>query len=229
MQRLEVSLPSPAREHLAQARGLKDFFSQSFSKFYRENVAAWEAGEMKRPRMIEDLPSLDLRKGRGREARKIYLLLDGMRWDLWEYLKEKFFGPRGDQLRIAQEGALWAHLPTSTPRQMELLQGALEKDSGSSAGLEERIWKIGGIDERVHTEKGTLEHLFRNVLQYLELDLAPRLRELPPQSSLVMFADHGFIENPHFEKADKYHTSRYTHGEDSPFEVIVPWAVITKS
>jgi hypothetical protein len=43
-----------------------------------------------------------------------------------------------------------------------------------------------------------------------------------------MFADHGFIENPHFEKADKYHTSRYTHGEDSPFEVIVPWAVITK-
>jgi hypothetical protein len=228
VRRLEVSLPSPAREHLAQAHGLKDFFSLSFSKFYRDNVAAWEAGEMKRPRMIEDLPSLDLRKGRGREGRKIYLLLDGMRWDLWEYLKEKFFGPRGDQLRIAQEGALWAHLPTSTPRQMELLQGALEKDSGSSAGLEERIWKVGGVDERVHTEKGTLEHLFRNILQYLDLDLAPRLRELPPQSSLVMFADHGFIENPHFEKADKYHTSRYTHGEDSPFEVIVPWAVITK-
>jgi len=228
VRRLEVSLPSPAREHLAQAQGLKDSFSQSFSRFYRENLAAWEAGEMKRPRMIEDLPSLDLRKGRSREARKIYLLLDGMRWDLWEYLKEKFFGPRGDQLRIAQEGALWAHLPTSTPRQMELLQGALEKDPGSSAGLEERIWKFGGVDERLHTEKGTLEHLFRNVLQYLELDLAPRLRELPPQSSLVMFSDHGFIENPHFEKTDKYHTSRYTHGEDSPFEVIVPWAVITK-
>jgi len=80
----------------------------------------------------------------------------------------------------------------------------------------------GSFDERVHTEKGTLEHLFRNVLQYLELDLAPRLRELPSQSLLIMFSYHGFIENPHFEKADKYRTPRYTHGEDSPFEVIVP-------
>lgn len=154
--------------------------------------------------------------------------MDGMRWDLWEYLKEKFFGPLGGQIRIAQEGTLWAHLPSSTPRQMEFLKAALEKDSAPGAGLEERVWKVGGIDERVHTEKGTPEHLFRNVLQCLELDLAPRLRELPSQSLIIMFSDHGFIENPHFEKGDKYRTPRYTHGGDSPFEIIVPWAVITK-
>ena len=86
----------------------------------------------------------------------------------------------------------------------------------------------GSFDERAHTEKGTLEHLFRNVLQYLELDLAPRLRELPPHTLLIFFSDHGFIENPRCAKADKYRTPRYTHGEDSPFEVIVPWAMATK-
>jgi len=225
--RLEVSLPSPVREHLAQAQRLKDFFSASFSRFYRENLASWEAGERKRPKMIEDLPSLTLRRGHG-ENQKIYLLMDGMRWDLWEYLKEKFFGPLANQLRIAQEGTLWAHPPSSTPRQMEFLKAALEKEPAPGASLEERVWKVAGIDERVHTEKGTPEHLFRNVLQYLDLDLAPRLRELPSRSLLIMFSDHGFIENRHFAKADKYRTSRYAHGEDSPFEIIVPWAVITK-
>jgi hypothetical protein len=69
-----------------------------------------------------------------------------------------------------------------------------------------------------------LEYLFRNVLQYLQLDLAPRLRELPPQTLLLFFSDHGFIENPNFDKTDKYRSSRYIHGEASPFEVIIPWA-----
>ena len=93
---------------------------------------------------------------------------------------------------------------------------------------EKKIWKITGIDERVHTEKGNLEYLFRNILQFLQLDLAPRLRELPPGIQLILFSDHGFVENPHFEKSDKYRTSRYIHGEASPFEIIVPWASVTK-
>jgi hypothetical protein len=113
------------------------------------------------------------------------------------------------QLRIIHDGALWAHLPSSTPRQIELLEQNLGK-------TDVKIWKVGGIDERVHTERGSLEYLFRNILQFLQLDLAPRLRELSPGTSLLFFADHGFVENPHFEKSDKYRTSRYTHGEASP-------------
>ena len=90
--------------------------------------------------MIEDLPSLSPRKGSFAEgAAKIYLLLDGMRWDLWDYLKENFFGRMANQLRIIQEGALWAHLPTTTSRQMEFLQAVLEKDSAHGASLEERV------------------------------------------------------------------------------------------
>jgi hypothetical protein len=93
---------------------------------------------------------------------------------------------------------------------------------------EEGIWKIAGIDERVHTERGTLEYLFRNILQFLQLDLAPRLRDLRHGTQIILFSDHGFVENPHFEKSDKYQTSRYVHGEASPFEIIVPWASVMK-
>jgi hypothetical protein len=151
-----------------------------------------------------------------------------MRWDLWEYLKEKFFGPLADQFRLIQEGALWAHYPSSTPRQMEFFDRAAEKAGEGGRRPEPKLWKFGGIDERVHTEKGSLEHLFGNILQYLQLELVPQLRPLPPKTTLVLFSDHGFIENLHFEKSDKYRTPRYIHGEASPLEIIVPWAAMVK-
>jgi len=212
VERMEISLPPPAKDRLEQAKDLRHHFSEKFSEFYRNALPLWEAGEEKRPKMIEDLGKVKIPEG----AQKIFILMDGMRWDLWEYLKENFFAPTANQFRIIQEGALWAHLPSTTPRQMEFFTG------------EEKIWKIAGIDERVHTERGTLEYLFRNILQFLQLDLAPRLRELPPGIQVILFSDHGFVENPHFEKSDKYRTSRYIHGEASPFEIIVPWAAVTK-
>jgi hypothetical protein len=222
VQRMEFTLPPPAREQLAQGEALCRSLSETFSKFFRQALPLWEAGVDKKPLMVEDLPSLTFSKTRSRQGiETIFVLMDGMRWDLWEFLKEKFLGPMANQLRITDEGALWAHLPSTTPRQMELLEKSLGK-------TDVKIWKIGGIDERVHTERGSLEYLFRNVLQFLQLDLAPRLRELPSGTSLLFFSDHGFIENPHFEKSDKYRTSRYTHGEDSPFEIIVPWAIVKR-
>lgn len=132
------------------------------------------------------------------------------------------------QFRISHEAALWAHFPSSTSRQMEFMNRAVSKNKEMGRGSEPIIWKIDGIDERVHTEKGSIEHLFRNVLQYLQLELTPRLRELPARTSLILFSDHGFIENPHFKKTDKYRIPRYIHGEASPLEVIVPWATILK-
>jgi hypothetical protein len=213
VERMEISLPLPAKNRLQQAEDLSHHFSEKFSEFYRNALPLWEAGEAKRPKMIEDLERAKIPQG----AQKIFILMDGMRWDLWEYLKENFFSSMANQVRIIQEGALWAHLPSTTPRQMEFF-----------AGEEKKLWKIAGIDERVHTEKGNLEYLFRNILQFLQLDLAPRLRELPAGIQIILFSDHGFVENPHFEKSDKYRTSRYIHGEASPFEIIVPWASVMK-
>ena len=229
VERREVALPSPARERLAQGGRLCLLLSRSFSDFYRQALPLWETEEGKRPKMVEDLPSQSFRKGSISEgAERIFVLMDGMRWDLWEYLKKNFFAPMANQFQILHEGALWAHLPSSTPRQMEFFDQALENAKARDRKSETKLWRIGGIDERVHTEKGTIEHLFRNVLQFLQLEFAPRLRELPSRTLLLLFSDHGFIENPHFEKSDKYRTSRYIHGEDSPFEIIVPWAAVTR-
>jgi hypothetical protein len=214
MGRMEATLPLPARERLGQADALCQSLSEKFSAFYQQALPSWEAGKEKRPTGVEDLPAVLKENG------AILVLMDGMRWDMWEYVKESFFRSLAD-FRIAREGALWAHFPSSTPRQLELLQKALENS-------ETKLWKVSGIDERVHTERGTLEHLFRNVLQYLQLDFAPRLRELPSDAHLILFSDHGFIENPSFEKTDKYRTSRYIHGGDSPFEIIVPWALVKR-
>ena len=212
VERMEISLPLPAKDRLGQAEDLHQHFSEKFSEFYRNALPLWETGEEKRPKMIEDLEKVKIPEG----AQKIFVLMDGMRWDLWEYLKENFFASMANQFRIIQEGALWAHLPSTTTRQMGFFGG------------ENTIWKIAGIDERVHTERGNLEYLFRNILQFLQLDLAPRLRELPAGTQIILFSDHGFVGNPHFEKSDKYRASRYTHGEASPFEIIVPWAAVTK-
>jgi hypothetical protein len=229
IQRMDVALPPNLKDRLTQGETLCASISQSFGDYYRSSLPRWEAGEEKRPLMIEDLPALNpWKKKTGPGKERIFILVDGMRWDLWEYLKESFFKPLAHQLRIVDEGALWAHLPSSTPRQLELLQQSMEKTFPGGKGWTESLWKFGGIVERVHTERGGLEYLFRNVLQYLQLDLAPRLRELPPQTLLLFFSDHGFIENPHFDKSDKYRTSRYSHGEASPFEVIVPWAAAVR-
>ncbi len=76
--------------------------------------------------------------------------------------------------------------------------------------------------------KGPLTHLFANVVSYLKIDLLFRLRKLPPRTLLIIFSDHGFVENPAFTPTDKYETPRYVHGKDSPFEVIVPWAWIMR-
>ncbi len=212
IERMEISLPIPVKDRLEQANQLCHLLSEAFSQFYIEALPLWERGEGKRPKMIEDLEKIKTPQ----EVEKIFILMDGMRWDLWEYLKENFFNSMANQFRIVQEGALWAHHPSTTPRQMEFFT------------VEKKVWKIGGIDERIHTDRGNLEYLFRNILQFLQLDLVPRLRELPSGTQIILFSDHGFIENPHFEKSDKYRASRYIHGETSPFEIIVPWAWITK-
>ena len=150
--------------------------------------------------------------------------MDGMRWDLWESIKLGFFGKMPNHFRFVREGALWASQPTDTAAQLALFEQAF-RAVHDDEGL---FWKISGIDEKIHTEKGPLTHLFANVISYLEIDLLFLLRRLPPRTLLIIFSDHGFVENPAFINTDKYETPRYVHGKDSPFEVIVPWAWIMR-
>ena len=51
---------------------------------------------------------------------------------------------------------------------------------------------------------------------------------VPYSLLLILFSDHGFVENKAFSRTDKYEAPRYMHGKDSPFEVIIPWAWVMR-
>jgi hypothetical protein len=58
--------------------------------------------------------------------------------------------------------------------------------------------------------------------------IAIRLNNMLPGTRMIVFADHGFRQDPQFAIYDKYSRSRYVHGGCSPFEVIVPMVVLEK-
>jgi hypothetical protein len=128
-----------------------------------------------------------------------------------------------DSFRIVCEGTLCTHQPTDTSTHLAFLGQAFQA-AYPDHDMDELLWKVSGIDERIHTEKGSLTFFFATVIRYLELNLTFRLSDLPSRTLLILFADHGFVENKSFIRKDKYETSRYMHGKKSPFEVIVPWA-----
>jgi hypothetical protein len=106
------------------------------------------------------------------------------------------------------------------------------KRSFGAAGMnindEDLFMKVTGVDEKVHAEKGPLTHLAASVLHFIETQWLYRLESLPARTLLILFSDHGFVENPSFTASRKYETPGYIHGGDSPFEVIVPWAWVIR-
>lgn len=226
--RIGMAAPAFVREKEKETRRILSELNADFSRRYGQAFPGWEGGEKPRPFMIQDIPDLISRKRNVPDHdRIVYLLMDGMRWDLWEKIKKDFFARMPERFRVVREGALWAHRPTTTSFQLPHLEQGL-RDAFPGKDLGEVLWKISGIDERIHAEKGGLEHLFISVLRYLDLELLHRLRDLPPRTLLVLFADHGFVENPEFHRNDKYGADRYIHGRDTPFEVIVPWAWVMR-
>ena len=225
--RIGTAIPSFLKEEEGAIVKKIQELSGFFADFYCRNLPRWEKGEGPSPMMIDDIPFIISKKRNIPEHNQVrYVLMDGMRWDLWEYIKADFFGKRPNLFRFVREGGLWANRPTSTAPQLERFEKAFHSaypDTGH-----ENFWKISGMDEKVHSEKGPLTQLFANITAYLEMDFLFRLRNLPPRTLLILFSDHGFVENPAFRPGDKYDTARYTHGKDSPFEVIVPWAWVMR-
>ena len=228
LKRIGTEIPPFLKQEEKEAEKKIQTFTEDFKGFYRNALPDWEKGEGARPVMIHDIPSiLSGKRGVPDHKQVYYLLMDGMRLDLWEVIKSDFFGKSPNLFRIVREGVLWANQPTLTAEQLVRFEGALKKVR-PGINLEEIFWKVSGIDEKIHTEKGPLTYLFAGIIRYLELELLFRLRKLPPRTLLILFSDHGFVENPFFNYKDKYESPRYIHGKDSPFEVIVPWAWVMR-
>jgi hypothetical protein len=228
LKRMGIPIPPFLRQETKETEKEVHEISQYFKGFYHQALPIWEKGESPRPCMIQDIPSLLSRKRHLPEYKRVlYLLMDGMRWDLWESIKAGFFDKFSHLFRFVREGALWASQPTVTGLHLERLEAAL-CSAHPNDDRESVFWKISGIDEKIHTERGPLTHLFANVIGYLEIDLLFRLQNLPARTLLFLFSDHGFVENPAFDASAKYESPRYLHGKDSPFEVIVPWAWVMR-
>ncbi len=212
------------KDVMRKLNGIKE----DFREFYQAALPLWEKAEGPRPMMIQDIPPM-LSKKRGVPDHKqvFYVLMDCVSWELWEHIKLHFFGKWPNLFRVVREGAFWANQPTDTPSQLSRFEQAFRL-TYPDTDQEDLLLKASGIDEKIHTEKGPLTHLFASVISYLEIELLFRLKKLPSRSLLILFSDHGFVENPAFNPTDKYESPRYLHGKDSLFEVIIPWAWVMR-
>ncbi|HBF43140.1 MAG TPA: hypothetical protein DDW42_05820 [Desulfobacteraceae bacterium] len=228
LQRIGTRVPPFIKREKKDVLNRLNEITDNFRKFYRTALPLWEKEETRRPIMIRDIPSILSKKRNVPDHRQVYyVLMDGMRWDLWERIKSDFFGKRPNLFRFVRDGAFWANQPTNTASQLTCFEQAF-RTKHSDLVYEDLLLKVSGIDEKVHTEKGTLPHLFANVVSYLEIDLLFQLKKLPSRTLLILFSDHGFVENSAFNPQDKYESPRYIHGKDSPFEVIIPWAWVMR-
>lgn len=227
LRRIGTSVPAFLKEEDPETDRHLRKMEDHFRGFYGQELPRWGKKEGPHPLMIQDIPFILSKKRNIPDHRQVrFILMDGMRWDLWQYIRSHFFEKMSNLFRFVREGALWAGQPTNTAAQLQLFEEAFR--AAHPDPDHDLFWKINGIDEKIHSEKGPLTHLFANVLGYLELDLLFRLRELPPGTLLIFFSDHGFVENPGFKAKEKYDAPRYMHGKDSPFEVIVPWAWVMR-
>jgi hypothetical protein len=223
-----------------------------FSDFYQNSHSLWNEREVKRPFFMRDIAG-NLRKKYARTFNEHpikFILLDGMRWDLWCFLKEQFFSSLKDSYRLVDEIPLWAHSPTVTSVQVEDLLGLSSSSTGKEVSLKaaeendmykgqwesrlqlsdgDKIYVNRFIDGKVHTSRDSLFAMFQEIKQYLKSSLEARMDALPKRSLIFLFSDHGFKNNPRFTMSDKYREARYVHGSSSFWEVIVPLGVFLKS
>ena len=217
-----------------------------------EDIEKKERKRGKRPLCMMDIPDTLFKRFKGAlgKDKGYFILLDGMRWDLWEYIKENTFITKSLNYRILEEIPLWALLPTTTEVQIGSLLASTEKydmvaegktsyanirESGASLAdaydeieLENdiKIVKFGFIDNKVHQSRDDLITLFREISLNIEVSVKSYMDRIPKGSLIFLFSDHGFVENLKFKGGKD--EPRYLHGGATPWEVIVPMVVILK-
>jgi hypothetical protein len=177
------------------------------------------------------------------------VLVDGLRFDVWRYLRERFLTELRGSYRMVEEALLWAYLPTSTETQLERLRDPLKRGElvsmvevvsreeylrrrsggGGAADAAGLIAKLDFIDHKVHTFRESMYEFYREARIGMEIHLQGLLEALPERSLVILFADHGFIEDPNFSPTRRYESPRYRHGGNHFLEVLAPAAAIYKA
>ncbi|MBT9581878.1 hypothetical protein IV102_00925 [bacterium] len=171
----------------------------------------------------------------------VIVVVDGLRWDLWDLLRALWEERLGPPLR---ELLARSPLPSSTRsarhawlggeeltpagadglllgRPLTLLKSAEDKRKRKQVeelllqGPPALMLHVQFIDRRVHESQLELWPLYRELLAEAEARLIPLLQALPPGRAVLMLSDHGFRDpGPH-----------PAHGGDHWQEVFVPAAL----
>ena len=171
----------------------------------------------------------------------VILVVDALRWDLWDLLRPLFESVLGTPLR---ELLARAPLPSNTRaaryawlsgdelvppgadglllgRPLRLIKAADEKRKRAEVqrllteAPEALMLHLQFIDKRVHQSSLELWPLYRELLAEAEVRLLPILRSIPPGRTVLLLSDHGFRDpGPH-----------PPHGGDHWQEIYVPAAL----
>ncbi len=197
------------------------------------------------PISITNLLPFVLRENKHSQPRLV--LIDGLSWDMFALLKNRFLEGLFPDLKIVKVLAAWTVLPSNTETVMEKLKnslgelnfestvnepapafgGRLSEEVELAAGF--RLHKINSLDTKIHTSKEDLVVFGSEMLLQVEEDLRRYFGKLEKGGLVLLFSDHGFVQNPKFTEQRKYEQSRYQHGGGTPFEIIVPAVLLQKS
>ncbi|MFQ5789575.1 MAG: hypothetical protein ACE5JI_03775, partial [Acidobacteriota bacterium] len=245
-----AALVRPARKALAEV-------GEAFEQFYLGALPSWGEREKDRPAMLADVFA-DLRRRFERKlkpAARRFVMMDGLRWDVWAHLKENVLPGLRATYRVVEEVPLWSVHPTTTKVQLERA-GLLLPEPGlraaeaaggygaprpgredtepsvapgflSLAGPQgELVERLNLVDDKIHESTADLVDLFGEIALHSRRTLAVLLEEEPRGSLVFIFSDHGFREDPHWKPKAQKGRARYRHGGASPWEVITPLAVL---
>ncbi len=125
------------------AAGALARYHQAFGEAYRAAGHRWAAGGA-RPTMLCDLPPrLAALAGRVGARGTAFVVLTGLRWDLWGRFRERVLGSLGG-LTLVEEGTHWAAPPGSVTAQRTLVARGPGALSEVLAGDGDGAWEVPG-------------------------------------------------------------------------------------
>jgi hypothetical protein len=186
-------------------------FRRSFEHAYGESFGTF-VHTGKRPRMVFDVPDLATKVARLHGARTVHLVLvDSLRWDTGERLKEHLLAKIAGSATLVETQLLWSALPTTTPRQLELLARGPEALREPPAPQEEEpvrgrtseiirrvkigardLYRLDYLDARLREREITTPNELEGHLDACATILARHMQPLPARTLVYIFGDHGF-------------------------------------
>jgi hypothetical protein len=214
----------------ARAKTACEKFATGFAHVYREASRSFTIRH-KLPPLVMDAPDLAAKAAREARVNRVYAVMcDSMRYDVGSVFGDRFAAMM-PELRMVSSGILWAGLPTTTSRQLELLARGKEAlmeehvpQSEPSIGRDrtadsvrrarvgsKEIYKLDSVAARILRGQTDTDELGDAAANALTQFLRTKKHDVP--HLLYVFGDHGYT----------FRGDVPTEGSALPEQVLVPY------